>query len=159
MKEIKLTKGLVALVDDEDYEWLNKTKWHAKTDKLGYTYAYGNFNKKRRTMHRVIMEQTNPINIVDHRDTDGLNNQRHNLRVCTKTQNNWNSVKRKDSKNNHKGIRKHYNKFVVEVRVNRKLITVGRYNTELEAIIAYNEFILKERGEFAVLIPLPHSHP
>src|SRR5579859_2501899 len=91
MREIPLTQGKVALVDDADFDWLNQWKWCAM--KVGKThYAVRNEprqpGKKRKLilMHREIAAQAG-LSDVDHENHAGLDNQRHNLRPCTRAQN------------------------------------------------------------------------
>lgn len=86
MKEIILTKGYVAQVDDEDYELLNRYKWYAKVNSTIYYAARGCGNPNNKLMHRMIMNPPNDM-VVDHLDGNGLNNQRYNLKVCTQSQN------------------------------------------------------------------------
>src|ERR1043165_2122866 len=83
-REIPLTQGYVALVDDCDYEWLSQWKWCAHVAKGGRT-AYA-FRAKGIAMHRVIMNAPEGMD-VDHRDHNGLNNTRANLRICTHAEN------------------------------------------------------------------------
>lgn len=99
MKEIELTQGYKALVDDEDYEWLSQWKWFA-TGSVGRKYAarYGKDNegyKARKVlyMHRELMSP-NTYQEVDHKDKNTLNNQKStNLRLCTSQQQNCNSTR------------------------------------------------------------------
>src|SRR3989304_2105986 len=86
MKEIQLSQGKVALVDDEDFEMLNRYKWSAmRGANTYYAYTHIILESGKRTsiaMHRVIMQT--PVGYeTDHRDRNGLNNQRFNLRICT----------------------------------------------------------------------------
>ncbi len=111
MKKIPLTQGKEALVDDEDYNLLNSFKWHAKKSKVSW-YAVRMENvrrvrglkkearerKKRRVirMHNVIL-QTPEGQIPHHKDSNGLNNQRYNLQLCSQIENNqYATDKRKD---------------------------------------------------------------
>jgi len=88
MKEIKLTRGMVALVDDDDYEWISQWEWIVRERKEGLYYAlrYDMINRKRVLMHRIIMN-TPPYMQVDHIDHNGLNNQKDNLRNCSHAEN------------------------------------------------------------------------
>ena len=86
MKQIKLSqqgknKGkYVVLVDDEDFEYLNQWRWCAV--KYTHTYYAVRYDKKRISMHRLILDV--PQNkLTDHRDSNGLNNQIKNIRPCT----------------------------------------------------------------------------
>ncbi len=88
MKKIKLTKSKFALVDDEDFDYLNQWKWHYTG--TGYAgrkiYPNGRYDQKMLYLHRVIMQT--PVGLdVDHIDHDRLNNQKSNLRNCTRTDN------------------------------------------------------------------------
>ena len=91
MKKIKLTKGLHALVDDEDFDSLNKFKWCAcygsyKGSKV-YAIRVGPDGKKIR-MHREVMGLKNHHKrVVDHIDADTLDNRKCNLQIVTQKQN------------------------------------------------------------------------
>src|SRR6185369_10082175 len=95
MKRIKLTQGKCALVDDEDFERVSQFKWVADKDKNNLWYASRHFplgNGKRTTqkMHTFIL---NGLKKVDHKNSDGLDNQKHNLRPATTSQNGANRRK------------------------------------------------------------------
>ena len=95
MKKIELTQGKFALVDDEDFEWLNQWKWYA--NHLGYTWyvvrsvRYDN-EVKAILMHRSILNAKIGEEI-DHINHNGLDNRKKNLRICTRSQNNMNRNK------------------------------------------------------------------
>ena len=158
MKEISLTQGKVALVDDADYEWLNQWKWYASSIQSSYSCR---FYAKRRVrkgvleyMHRLILElQRNDNREVDHIDGNGLNNQRSNLRVCTHKQNRQSSRKRKIGASRYKGVcwnrRRH--KWCSYIYVNEKLIHLGYFDSETDAALAYNHAALNHFGKFALL--------
>jgi hypothetical protein len=113
MKEILLAYGRdVVLVDDEDYEELNSYSWYLQ-DNLVNRYARRRLRKEEREegsprqvfMHRQIMEIiTDSSTQVDHRDGNGLNNQRTNLRLATSTGNNRNVRKREGTSSQYKGV-------------------------------------------------------
>jgi hypothetical protein len=94
MKRIKLTQGKYALVDDEDFEKLNKHKWYFHQ---GYVHRNSKtFFGKRKviSLHRAIMNY--PKNKqIDHIDGNGLNCQKYNMRICTNNQNGKNQKKPK----------------------------------------------------------------
>lgn len=153
MKEIKLTKGQVALVDDSDFEYLNQWKWCARKHRNTF-YAQRSLprvNGKQETvqMHRFILGLTDPKVLTDHKDWNGLNNQRSNLRVATVSQNNANKKPKGTSKYMGVSLLSRDNVWVANLYKNGKHYWLGRYNTEKEAALAYDEAAKKYHGEFA----------
>ena len=166
MKEIILTQGKVALVDDEDFEELNKFKWQAVFQDKWYAARHDNSLKSRRLirMHCLLMGTIGTTKIVDHRNGNGLDNQRHNMRLATPAQNAWNRKKQDRGASKYKGVLLHQKKrpnehvdryWVSRITVNKKLINLGYFtfnqDGEIEASIAYNEAAKIHYGEFAVL--------
>lgn len=153
MKEIKLTQGRFALIDDEDYELIAKHKWYAVNYHDHY-YAVMEIKGKQIKMHRLILNAPNNTDI-DHIDGDGLNNQKSNLRLCTASQNAMNAKKCVDGKSKYKGvwICKEGKKIRIRagIRINFKLINLGSFNTETQAAKAYDEAAKIHFGEFANL--------
>jgi len=87
MKLIKLTRGLLAKVDDIDFEKLNQYNWCADKPKRRYVwYARRKSSKKHILMHRVILGLTDAKILVDHINMDGLDNRRCNLRIVSRSQ-------------------------------------------------------------------------
>jgi len=163
MKEIKLSKRgknknlwLVALVDDEDFEYLNQWNWcvtFAKHTAYAQRGDYSNGKKKTILMHRLILGLTDPKIDGDHKDHNGLNNQRSNLRIATRSQNICNTILKKQFSSKYKGVffYKRSGLWRVQIRVNHKVTYLGSYATEEQAAIVYNEAALKQYGEFANL--------
>src|ERR1035437_2667576 len=154
MKEINLTQGFKTQVDDLDYHWLNQWKWRVALTQWG-NYAvrtdYSN-GKKNISMHRVILGLTNPKVQGEHRDRNGLNNQRSNLRPANNQQNSINQVGcNKTSK--YKGVffDKERNKFAAQIKVNYKSTFIGLFISEIDAAIAYDKRAKELFGEFAYL--------
>lgn len=157
MKEIPLTRGKVALVDDADFEALAKYKWQAKRDKKTW-YVYRRARKSDgekglMSMHRQIMV-AGPGREVDHKDGDGLNNQRDNLRLCSHAQNMCNHQHKTDGCSSlYKGVcwRKDVARWVAKIRVSRRLIHLGLFDSQEDAAQAYNQAAKQYFGEFAAL--------
>jgi hypothetical protein len=154
MKEIPLSRGLVALVDDEDYEELMKYKWSAMTS--GYAHRATLISSKPRkflttSMHQYIMglKHGDP-RMVDHIDGNKRNNQRSNLRICTVSENGRNKKSTKNT-SGYKGVTwdKERGKWMAQIKVNKKLVYLGRYDDPHVAHKAYCEAALKLHGEFA----------
>jgi len=158
MKEIQLTKGKVALVDDEDFEWLNQFSWQAQKDKeTWYVVRHlETIDSKRPSvlMHREILGlgtyKENPVH-VDHRNFNGLDNRKENLRVATHTQSRANRRSFRGSTSQYKGVHKLGNKWRACLQSEHKNIRIGIFKDEREAAIAYDHFARKHHGEFAHL--------
>ncbi len=150
MKEIQLTQGFVALVDDEDYDYLMQWKWYAKKQKYSY-YANRYENGKLIHMHRVILKIDNPNLYGDHKDHNGLNNQRKNLRIATKLQNNKNKTSHKNAASRFLGVSSHNERWRARITINYKNKSLGVFKSESEAAMAYNNAARVIHGEFANL--------
>ncbi len=160
MKEIQLTQGKVALVDDDDFDFLSQWKWHLMKVKT-ITYAvrskkdYSTGHEKVWFMHREILGlktyKENPV-VVDHKDRNGLNNQKNNLRLATSSDNNANSYKNR-GKSTYKGVSKIGSRGYWVAQLVRDGIKhfLGGYAEEKEAAIAYDNAARKYFGEFAHL--------
>jgi len=157
MKKIKLTQGKWTLVSDEDYEYLSQWKWCVLKQHSNIFYAIRNspmINKKRTLirMHKVIAERMN-IKHPDHVDTNGLNNQRNNLREATKSQQMMNQNLRINNKSGYKGVYwyKNSGKWRAQISLNYKHIYLRSFENIKDAAKAYNKAAIKYFGEFAVL--------
>lgn len=152
-KEIQLTRGKVAIVDDDDYEWLNKWKWCA-IKRCNTWYAerreLKSISGKIIRMHRLITCASTG-EVVDHKNRDGLDNRRNNLRKCTPSQNNSNSVAKRNSTSGFKGIYwdKHNKKWRATISIQGYPKHLGRFKNKVDAARAYNEAAIKHYGEFA----------
>lgn len=162
MKEIPLTHGKVALVDDCDFDRLIAMgKWHFSA--YGYAakndYVVLKNGKKAQTiiyMHRIIINAPKGTD-VDHCDHQRLNNQRSNLRICTRSQNKMNIKGQANNTSGFKGVswRKDINKWRARVNVDGKEINLGCFSDKIEAARVYNASALKYHGEFACLNQIP----
>lgn len=150
MKEIPLTKGYIALVDDDDYGWLMERKWCAliSTNKQGrYVYAVSGCNPHLR-MHRAILGAQHG-ELVDHIDGNTLNNQRLNLRKCTQAQNLRNAKKSRLNTTGFKGVTVYRGKFQARIWGGGIRHFLGQFATALEAHEAYKKAALQYHGAFA----------
>lgn len=140
----------ICLVDDEDFDYLSKLKWYVLKNSKTF-YANTIIDGKTFKMHRMIMN-VKTGEFIDHRDHDGLNNCKSNLRICTRSQNAMNAT-RSTNKYGYKGVsyKKSHRRFVARVEVNGKTTYFGSCKTAREAAIIYNEHALKHYGEFANL--------
>lgn len=149
MKTIPLTRGQVAQVDDADYEWLMQWKWYATPGRKTF-YARHSSGKRRIgvKMHRILVDAREG-ELVDHRDGNGLNNQRHNLRVCDALGSSRNrGLNKVPGSSAFKGVRKVDNGWEVRIRAEQKRHRL-LFANEREAALAYDALALKYHGEFA----------
>ena len=150
MKEIPLTRGMVALVDDEDFEWINQWKWMYN----GCGYAVREVNGTACYMHRVIMGTPKGM-VTDHVNRNKLDNRRENLRICNMSQNKINDGLRSTNSSGYKGVqyvsnkRKRNKRWYAHIMHNYKNICIGYFYTPEEASLAYNKKALELYGEFA----------
>jgi hypothetical protein len=139
MREIPLTQGKIALVDDDDFEELNKYKWCARV-REHTSYAERKESKTRKIirMHREVLKYIPDGMFTDHIDGNGLNNQKYNLRIVTTRQNAQNRHQIKTSK--YPGVVWHSRdkKWYARIIVDGKQNSLGYYDLEDDAANAYN---------------------
>jgi len=162
MKEIKLTRGYVAMVDDEDYDELAKFRWTSSV-LSNNIYAFRTSNRNINSsmpihiqMHRQIMGLTNPKVEVDHIDGNGLNNQKNNLRPCTRSENAYNCSSFINSSSKYVGVSyarhgKRIRRWLANIKKDGVPVRIGCYLTEDEAALARDMFVLDNKMEFAKL--------
>lgn len=150
--EVKLTRGLVTIIDAEDFEFVSQWKWCAirghSTD-----YVSRRHGKTSVTLHRVLLNAPAGVH-VDHRNSNGLDNRRENIRLCTPAENRRNSQKSKGGSSEFKGVSKYppgrTKTWFASIRFDKK--RYARYfATELEAALWYDEMAKELHGEFAKL--------
>jgi len=157
MKKIKLTQGEFALVDDEDFEELNKYKWFAHWDvRMKGFYAHrsirNNGKKDVIIMHRIILGLKKGDGLHgDHINHNTLDNRRKNLRICTPSENGMNKSISKLNTSGFKGVSwcSERKKWTARIGINCKSITLGRFETKEEAYRAYCRACVKYHGEHA----------
>lgn len=145
---LRLTRGCFALLDVEDYDHVCRSKWYAHWTGFCY-YAARAVNGKFVYLHRFLMGAL-PGEHIDHRDRDGLNCCRMNLRRATPHQNNCNRGKGRNASSQFKGVDKRAAGWRARIRAGKQ-ISLGTFATEEEAARAYDAKAVELFGEFARL--------
>jgi hypothetical protein len=150
--KIKITQGLEAIIDDADYPIISKYKWftvRAPHTTYARTNLYVNGIRRSVGMHRVIMGM--PDCSIDHINHNGLDNRRHNLRMCSHKQNQYNRIKYPTSQ--YKGVFARKTKsgivYLAVAKLNQKRHYAGTFATPVEAARAYDKKACELFGEFA----------
>ena len=157
MQTIPLTKGMVAIVDDDYYEELSKYKWCAKKNKRNYYAERSHWDGRRFVsiqMHRQIMGRPNGDDLFcDHINMNGLDNRRENLRLVTRSVNTHHARLSKNNKSGFRGVylNKNSKKWVATIKVNNKRHHGGTFSCISDAIVARDYLAKKYFGEYAVL--------
>lgn len=156
MDHVELTSGHVALIDPEDHDLVAGYSWSPLVSKSGAIYAHVvRVGCGHLYMHRVVTH-AGPEVEIDHRSGDGLDNRKINLRESTHAQNIANSRKprlARPSTSQYKGV--HWNKarghWVAQIHHLRRGRTLGRFESERDAAVAYDRAASELWGEFARL--------
>lgn len=145
----KRNEGLFAIVDDEDYDWLNQWRWcaiHTGRRSGGYAMRMARDEstgkQKSILMHRLILNAPEDM-LVDHVNGDSLDNRRSNLRLATFKQDRANRRLFKNSKSGFKGV--HFDKDLGRW----KLTVSAHFDTAEEAAHMYDRIVRMLHGEFA----------
>lgn len=155
-KELPLSQGKVTEVDFGDFAYLNQWKWHYDCSGGGCVsasrmdYSDGWKNPKKIYMHRVILDA--PVGITgDHKNGNGLDNRRVNLRLATMQQQSFNKRKTRKTSSRYKGVSRRGNRWYALIGYNWGSKYLGAFREEDEAAIAYNNAARELYGEFAKL--------
>jgi hypothetical protein len=152
-KTLMLSKGMVAIVDENDLKKIKKYKWHY--DGL---YAerniYSGKSRKTERLHRFILGLgQGDKRQIDHINGNKLDNRKENLRICTISQNTMNRPIQKNNTSGFKGV-SHCGRgksWRAYIKLMQKYIHIGYFKSKIEAAKAYNEAAKKYFGEFAQL--------
>ncbi len=148
--EMSISKKYITTFDIEDYSIVSKYRWyiinnHSSTNQ----YAHTNINNKTVRLHRYILDISSPNILVDHIDGNGLNNSKHNLRICTThSHNNANSFRTKSNVTGYQGVNISGNKFTAVIKYMNKKIHIGTFNSPELAHKAYCDKGFELYGEF-----------
>lgn len=153
----------VVYYDDQDHELISRYNWHIQKGRTslyaitnikidGAKRIKGKLQKTVLSMHRLVMGTPDYFH-VDHKDHNGLNNRKCNLRKCTRSQNAMNSRLKKTNITGYKGVTffKASNRYEAFIMHNKKQIHLGYFDTDIEAAKRYNEAAVQYFGEFAYL--------
>jgi len=158
MKTIPLTQGKEAIVDDKDYAFLMQWKWFAHSE----GYAARNARKadgvdrKIIYMHRVIAERAGFVTTerIDHKDGNGFNNRRTNLRPASNQKNLANRGPNNNNTSGFKGVSRDRDKWAAQIKVAGRHLHLGNFDSKTDAAKAYNAAAIKHFGEFAYQNPV-----
>jgi hypothetical protein len=147
MIEIPLTQGKVALIDDEDYPLVSTYSWHVGSNHGRPCYAVCDNQGYTLAMHVLLVGKG-----CDHKNGNGFDNRRSNLRPATASQNTHNQGPRKGT-SKYKGVcwHKDTNNWQVGITCSRRQHYLGRFDSEQDAALAYDQAARELHGEFAWL--------
>jgi len=155
---ITLTQGKKCWIDVVDMDLVSKYRWYAHKDGNTYyaiskTPIYnddGTLNHKHKRMHRLILGTPKKM-LADHRDGDGLNNRRENLRTVTRKENVLNSSSHRDSTSKYLGVSRvgKSDTWRADITTWKGREKLGVYTSELEAAMSFAEKFLGLWGEDA----------
>lgn len=164
-KEIPLSRGQIALVDDDQYERVAAFKWSALKAPNGKWYAVRatsrKLGRKMILMHRFILDAPDGVR-VDHRNGNPCDNRLENIRLATHAENMHNRGPSQNNKCGYKGVCQHGNvnrkkRWFARIRVNGDIYFLGYFGTPEEAARAYDAAAVNLHGEFAWL-NFPDEH-
>lgn len=155
VRGIPLTRGKIAIVDAEDFEWLNQWKWCALKGKYTF-YAMRIVEKKgikfSFLMHREILKLKKGDKIItDHKNRNGCDNRKNNIRTVTITINNHNSRLQRNNSSGYRGVswKKDKQKWKAYLMVNNKQVHLGYFTDIKSAALAYDNKVIEIRDMYA----------
>jgi hypothetical protein len=167
MKQIPLTQGKFAIVDDEDYPYLSRFKWYYHRLPDGEEYAATGMYVGKRTfnipMHYFLTERKNGL-VILFKNKNSLDNRKENLLMVSASESRHQTRKYKMRDDNHTGIRSKFKglcwhpvlkKWQVSIIKGKKRTYVGVFASEIDAARAYNEKALELYGELAYQNQIP----
>lgn len=151
MKEVKLSDGSRALVDDEDFSLTLPFNWYPNHKGYAHGYLRGSGDGNGKVMvllHDLVMHAEGRK--VDHRDRNKRDCQKRNLRFATDSQNQGNRKVRHDSRSGLKGVTPHGRNWRARIMRGGKRLQLGTFASQREAALAYDSAARETFGEFAL---------
>lgn len=156
-KQITISNGLIALVDEDDYDKVSKFNWHYSSYKYAHT---SNTRKHKITMHHLIMGKPEKGYDVDHINGNGLDNRKSNLRIVPHWLNLHNSGVSKNNKSGESGV--HYmariDRYWAYINIQGKRKSLGYYKSfdEAKAVrVKAKQELFREHSSSEHLSPKP----
>lgn len=147
MKTLYTNKGIPIFVDDADFEIFKD--WRFNLNSKGYVNAYKKGNSVNQQRLARLLLNPKPTEQVDHWNGNKQDNQRHNLRICNQSQNNYNRRKYTNSASQFKGVYRNNAKWKTSIFVDGQEIHLGTFETQHQAGLAYDLWAKDLYGEFA----------
>jgi hypothetical protein len=154
MKKIILTQGKFALVDDEDFEWINQWKWTVRNGYPSRTIYLGGGRKNQTSeyiyMHRIV-NNTPKNSYTDHINRNKLDNRKCNLRTVTNQQNCCNRELQDNNTSGFRGVtwNNQRSKWMAQIKANSKYYYLGLFIDKIDAAKAYDKAAIKFFGNFS----------
>lgn len=154
MKQIPLTQGYFALIDDTDFKLISKYSWTIHKKAHGVCYAQRTVIKRGKSgsvyMHRSV-KRAQKGQIVDHINGNGMDNRRANLRLCSQAANLQRGRIRSSNTSGFRGVSKSNGKWKAQIAHERKNKHLGYFSTKEDAAKAYDTAAAKIFGKYAGL--------
>jgi hypothetical protein len=149
---VPLSRGLVAIVDDADYDLvLAHGPWYADPSDVTFYARHNRWIGRRCTsvkLHQLLLDAP----LVDHVNGDGLDNRRSNLRPASHVENARNRARRSDNRSGFKGVQhRDDGRWRARIQAPTRRIHLGIFPTRIEAAHAYDAAAIELFGEFARL--------
>jgi hypothetical protein len=150
-RTIPLTQGMSAIVSEVDFERLSIFRWSLKDARKPYVIRRG-VDGQYVYLHNEVL-QVPSTTLIDHRNSNGLDNRQSNLRIASRMQNGWNRKRQRNNVSGYIGVcwRSSRNCWIAQIDANYRRIRVGSFKNAKEAASAYDRAAILYHGEFARL--------